>query len=87
MAVRVGINGFGRIGRNFLRSIYAEGATSDVAPSAYIDRRKFRPIRPNPLMPTRTAMVSSSRRRRRRSRRRTPYRRRAERLRRPPIHH
>ena len=30
MAVRVGINGFGRIGRNFLRSIYAEGATSDV---------------------------------------------------------
>ena len=30
MAVRVGINGFGRIGRNFLRSVYAAGLADDV---------------------------------------------------------
>lgn len=30
MAVRVGINGFGRIGRNFLRSIYVAGLADDV---------------------------------------------------------
>ncbi len=30
MAVQVGINGFGRIGRNFLRSVYAAGLADDV---------------------------------------------------------
>lgn len=30
MAVRVGINGFGRIGRNFLRAIYVAGLADDV---------------------------------------------------------
>jgi hypothetical protein len=31
MSVRVGINGFGRIGRNFLRAAKAQGADIDVA--------------------------------------------------------
>ena len=30
MAVRVGINGFGRIGRNFVRALLAQGADIDV---------------------------------------------------------
>ncbi len=30
MAVQIGINGFGRIGRNFLRSVYAAGLADDV---------------------------------------------------------
>ncbi|WP_181955734.1 aldehyde dehydrogenase, partial [Raoultella terrigena] len=30
MTVRVGINGFGRIGRNFFRAIHASGADVEV---------------------------------------------------------
>ena len=30
MAVRVGINGFGRIGRNFLRAVLASGADVEI---------------------------------------------------------
>ena len=38
MTVRVGINGFGRIGRNFFRAVVASGAlvVSDVAPGATV---------------------------------------------------
>ena len=30
MAIRVGINGFGRIGRNFLRAVLASGADVEI---------------------------------------------------------
>ena len=103
MATRVGINGFGRIGRNFFRAQHALGSEIEIValndlgdaktmahllrydsvlgpfsgnvelgdgtisaagetmkmlsePSACCARKKLRPIRPKPLMPTRVAM-------------------------------
>jgi len=73
---KVGINGFGRIGRNFFRAVRKRGedieivAVNDLGDAETMAhllkydsvlgpldaRKKFRPIRPNPLIPTRSAI-------------------------------
>ena len=54
MTVRVGINGFGRIGRNFFRAVLASGADIDIVAarrSLKPGRRGDWPLGPNAMPP------------------------------------
>jgi len=44
MTIRVGINGFGRIGRNFYRALLASGADIEVVASTTCSTTTPRPI-------------------------------------------
>ena len=59
MTVRVGINGFGRIGRNFLRAVMAQGADVEVvAVNDLTVRRDQRPPAPLRLDPRAASTVA-----------------------------
>ena len=45
MATRIGINGFGRIGRNYFRALLATGQDRDLEVVAYNDVRIYHPVR------------------------------------------